>query len=97
MIIRKFLSMHACALWLIIFFLIPLRFSYVGNLDRRCSELFIKDIFSKCGKVVRCKMINAVSSFIVVRRIRMDEFASKPRHLLTLELIYWGLTLFIYL
>ncbi|KAK2572427.1 Nucleolysin TIAR, partial [Acropora cervicornis] len=35
---------------------------YVGNLDRRCSELFIKDIFSKCGKVVRCKMINASSA-----------------------------------
>ncbi|KAJ7336490.1 Nucleolysin TIA-1 isoform [Desmophyllum pertusum] len=35
---------------------------YVGNLDRRCTEQFIKDIFSKCGKVVRCKMINASSS-----------------------------------
>lgn len=34
--------------------------SYVGNLDRRCTEQFVKDIFSKCGKVVRCKMINAV-------------------------------------
>ena len=34
--------------------------SYVGNLDRRCTEQFIKDVFSKCGKVVRCKMINAV-------------------------------------
>ena len=83
---------------LIILLFDPLRFSYVGNLDRRCSELFIKDIFSKCGKVVRCKMINAVSDcFIVVRRIRMDEFASRPRHLLTLELIYWWLTVFIYL
>ncbi|XP_068709329.1 nucleolysin TIAR-like isoform X3 [Montipora foliosa] len=35
---------------------------YVGNLDRRCTEQFIKEIFSKCGKVVRCKMINAQSS-----------------------------------
>ncbi|RMX55713.1 hypothetical protein pdam_00016042 [Pocillopora damicornis] len=35
---------------------------YVGNLDRRCTEQFVKDIFSKCGKVVRCKMINASSS-----------------------------------
>lgn len=35
---------------------------YVGNLDRRCTEQFIKDIFSKCGRVVRCKMINASSS-----------------------------------
>ncbi|XP_022792939.1 nucleolysin TIAR-like [Stylophora pistillata] len=34
---------------------------YVGNLDRRCTEQFVKDIFSKCGKVVRCKMINASS------------------------------------
>lgn len=40
-------------------------FSYVGNLDRRCTEQFIEDIFSKCGKVVRCKMINAVGIYLL--------------------------------
>lgn len=41
-------------------------FSYVGNLDRRCTEQFIEDIFSKCGKVVRCKMINAVGIYLLL-------------------------------
>lgn len=51
---------------LTIFFSILLHFSYVGNLDRRCTEQFIKDIFAKCGKVVRCKMINAVGSYLLL-------------------------------
>lgn len=34
----------------------------MGNLDRRCTEQFIKDVFSKCGKVVRCKIINPTGS-----------------------------------
>lgn len=43
----------------------PFLFSYVGNLDRRCTEQFVEAIFSKCGKVVRCKMINAVGNYFL--------------------------------
>ena len=46
-------------------FFSPFLFSYVGNLDRRCTEQFVEAIFSKCGKVVRCKMINAVGNYFL--------------------------------
>ena len=63
LMIRKLLCMHVVV---VDNFSIFLRFSYVGNLDRRCTEQFIKEIFSKCGKVVRCKMINAVRSSLLL-------------------------------
>lgn len=36
---------------------------YVGNLDRRCTEEFLKQVFGKIAPVERCKMIYDVSTW----------------------------------
>ena len=36
---------------------------YVGNLDRRCTEEFLKQVFGKIAPVERCKMIYDVSKW----------------------------------
>ena len=52
-----------------------LPFSYVGNLDRKCTERLITEIFSAVAPVVRCKIITSVSASetIYVSRLYFDQ------------------------